>query len=211
MNDKIIERIKKMFALANDDGAAAGEAENAMRMANKLMERHALSAIDLHTNEEIRMSFEPYHRNAWSKQVYNSIAELYSCEFISHGTRRNLIIGADSDSRTASIVARALIENIERAGEGERVAFRNGAALEIVRQCDAIMESRKNNPETVVGTGLVLCDVLDAKLERAKQFMHAEFGVITQTSSRMQSNEKGRAYGATLSPNAHLSNRKALN
>ncbi|MBW1849370.1 MAG: DUF2786 domain-containing protein [Deltaproteobacteria bacterium] len=40
MNSKLIDKIKKMFALANDAGAAKGEAENAMRMANKMMERH---------------------------------------------------------------------------------------------------------------------------------------------------------------------------
>lgn len=209
MNQKIIDRIKKMFALANDDGAAAGEAENAMRMANKLMERHALSAIDLHTNEAMRIKFEPYFRNSWSKQVYNSVAKVYSCEFFSHGTKHNILVGAKSDTITASIVINALIGNIEKAGRGEGVKFKNGAALEIVRQCREILKARENNTEKVAGTGLVLCDVFDAKLKKAEEFMNAEFDISTQPV-RMDSNEKGRAYGATLSPNAHLSNRKAL-
>ena len=210
MNDKIIERIKKMFALANDAGAAAGEAENAMRMANNLMERHALSAIDLHTNEQMRVKFEPYFRYNWSKQVYNSVSELYNCKFFSHGTKNNIIVGAKSDTITASIIINALIENIGNAGKGEGIEFKNGAALEIVRQCREILEARKSNTETVVGTGLVLCDIFNAKLKKAQDFLDEEFN-ITSKRIRMDSNDKGRAYGATLSPNAHISNRRALN
>ena len=82
MNDKIIERIKKMFALATNEGAAPGEAENAMRMANKLMEKYSLSALDLHTQEEITIKFGEKAHNTWKKsytiQFQKFMVALYS-------------------------------------------------------------------------------------------------------------------------------------
>ncbi|MDT3722973.1 DUF2786 domain-containing protein [Pseudomonas oryzihabitans] len=44
---KILERVAKCFALAKDAGAAANEAETALRQARKLMQQHNLLDIDV--------------------------------------------------------------------------------------------------------------------------------------------------------------------
>ena len=124
MDKKLIERIKKMFALANDKGAAEGEAENAMRMANKLMEKHNLSHIDLHNSEDITIKFEDGTKFNWKRQIYNAVAKVYSCGFFIQGQDQCLIVGTDSDTVTASIVIHGLIDSIDKAGKGKGIAFK---------------------------------------------------------------------------------------
>lgn len=210
MNNKLIEKIKKMFALANCEGAAPGEADNAMRMANKLMEKHNLSSIDLHTKEELTIKFEDGTSSKWIQQLYHSVSKVYSCGFFVNGKENCLIVGTESDTITASIVIHGLIDSINRAGKGKGIAFKNGASLELVRQCDQIIRERNNSVEKVVGTGLILADVYDAKYNRVKDYMNKNLNLTTKASS-MKTNEEGKAYGASLNPHARMSNRKALN
>ena len=211
MDKKLIERIKKMFALANCEGAAEGEAENAMRMANKLMEKYNLSSIDLHNSEDITIKFEDGTRWNWKRQIFNAIAELYSCECFREGSEQMLIVGTESDSVTASIVIHGLIDSIEKAGIGKGTAFRNGAALSIVAQCNDIIKERRQSTEKVAGTGLVLADVYDAKLDRARDFMYSNIKGLKSSSVRMNSSKEGVEFGRTLNPHARVSNKKALN
>ncbi len=211
MENKLIEKIKKMFAMANHANSNPGEAENAMRMANKLMEKHNLSAMDLHNKEDITIKFEDGSRNNWVRHLYNAVAKVYSCGFFIQGSDQCLIVGTESDTVTASIVAHGLIDSINRAGKGNGIAFKNGASLELVRQCNEIIRARQKSTEVHEGTGLVLADVYDDKFARAQDFMNKNLNLSSGRRCNMKSNEAGRAYGASLNPNAHLSNKRALN
>jgi len=211
MEQKIIDRIKKMFALANCEGAAPGEAENAMRMANRLMEKHALSSLDLHTSDSITIKFEDGSNFNWVRQLYNAIAPVYSCGFFIQGKEQSLLVGTESDTITASIVANGLISNIKRASKGKGVTFANGAVLEISKQCRELIANRRLVAEKVPGTELSLVDVYDTKADLVRSFMDANLSLGKGRRSNMKGNEAGRAYGATLNPHANLSNRRALN
>jgi hypothetical protein len=46
--DTVRDKIRKLLALANDEGAADNEAETAMRQANKLMKKHNIDLAALH-------------------------------------------------------------------------------------------------------------------------------------------------------------------
>lgn len=45
--DRILERVRKMLALANDEAATEGERDNALRMAHNLLMKHQLSMEDV--------------------------------------------------------------------------------------------------------------------------------------------------------------------
>ena len=210
MNEKIINKIKKMFALANDEGAAQGEAENAMRMANKLMEKHMLTSIDLHTSEEMSITFLDAHRYVWARHLYNAICPVYSCSMFLQG-KKYVLVGTESDMVTTGIVVDGLIKNIKRASKGQNVTFSNGAVLEIARQCREIIANRKTDVTPIVGTGLVLADVYDTKMDKVLDFMNDKFNLTSGKSTRMNSSNAGREYGSTLNPHANLSNKRALN
>jgi len=211
VNSKLIDKIKKMFALANDAGAAKGEAENAMRMANKMMERHNLTSMDLHNKEDITIKFEDGSRYNWIKHLYMAVAEVYSCGFFTQGSDQCLIVGAESDAVTASIVTHGLIDSINKQGKGQGIAFKNGAMFEIARQCREIIRARKDSTEIAPSTGLVLADIYATKHQRSLDFMDKNLNLKQGRRTKMNSNEAGRAYGASLNPHAHLSNKKALN
>ncbi len=210
MNDKIIERIKKMFALATNEGAAPGEAENAMRMANKLMEKYSLSALDLHTQEEITIKFGEKAHNIWKRFIYNSVAKVYGC-VVFFDNKKPTIVGTLSDATTAKIVAESLISSIERKGKG--VPFCNGAADEIVKQCDQIIADRKKDFEKIPGTELVLADIYDSKIAKADAAMRDMINVKTSKVTTNGLSDAGREYGKTLNPHARVngSGQKALN
>lgn len=212
MNDKLINRIKKMFNLANDPGAAKGEAENAMRMANRLLEKHNLKMADLHTQENMSIRIRDYNSASWIKQINLAISEVYSCVFFMSKRTNFTFVGTESNLVTCMMVSESLIDSINRAGKGKGTSFRNGAALEIVRQCNHIIRARRASTETA-GTGLVLSAIYDKEMDRAEIFIKdmLNINLTSSKSSRMNSNDAGRAYGATLNPNAHLSNKKALN
>lgn len=209
MNTKLIEKIKKMFALANCAGASPGEAENAMRMANKLMEKHKLCSMDLKFDEEITLNFGIETSHAWVRQLYNAVARVYSCSMFTQGTNI-IMMGTLSNLTTAGIVIDALVENIEKAGKGKGITFKNGASSALVNQCWKLIDERKKSTE-VTGSGLVLADHYDEEYDRAKATMDKKFNLTKGRASKMRQSAEGRAYGASLNPNAHLSNKLALN
>lgn len=210
MNEKIINRIKKMFALANDEGAAEGEAENAMRMANKLLEKYNMDVADLHTSERVTINFEGNVQQVWMKHLYNCVAPVYSCGFFTQNSKHGILVGTESNLVTASIVINGLIQNIKRAGKGKNTGFKNGAVIEIARQCAEIIAARKASP-VISGTGLVLSAIYDAKMDKVNEFMDKKFNLETQKGRSITTTQEGRAYGSTLNPHAHMSNKRALN
>lgn len=212
MNDKIIERIKKMFALATNEGAAPGEAENAMRMANKLMEKYNLSVLDLHTQEEITIKFGEKAHNTWKKLLYVAIAEVYGC-VVFFDNKKPTIAGTLSDATTAKIIAESLISSITRKGKGKNVAFHNGAVQEIMKQCRQIIEDRRKDFEKIPGTELILADIYDTKLAKANEKMREMVNTKLSTVRYSGSSAEGRAYGRTLNPHARVngSGQRALN
>ena len=211
MNEKIINRIKKMFALANNEGATPGEAENAMRMANNLLEKYNLQMMDLHTQEDMSIRIRDYNSASWVKQVNIAVSEIYSCVFFMSKSNYTFV-GTESNLVTCMIVSESIITNINKAGKGKGADFRNGAALELVRQCREIMSARRASTETT-GTGIVLSAVYDKEMDRSEKFIKEMLNInlTTGRSNRMKSSQAGRDYGSTLNPHAHLSNKKALN
>ena len=212
MEQKLIERIKKMFALANNEGAAPGEAENAMRMANKLMEKHQISSFDLHTKEEIIAKFCKGSKFLWVAQLYQAVAKVYSCSVFKTGSTKIILVGAEGDAVTAKIVIESLILSIDRAGKGKAIAFKNGAALELCRQCREIIHNRKIENQKIPGTELALTDIYEQKYQNAVEFMHNMTSLTTGKAKRLNSSQSGIDYGKTLNPHTRVGAKtKALN
>jgi len=210
MEQKIIERIKKMFALANDKGAAKGEADNAMRMATKLLERHNLSMIDLHVTDDISIKFEEGAINPWIRQVYSVVSRLYGCTyFYSSQQKTNYIVGTESDRVTASLVIQYLVEDIKKAGKGQGIDFKNGASLELAKTCHILMTERADSLETTE-TGLALVDIYRTKIDLAQAYMDEKLNLGKGRKANMRSSEAGRSFGRGLSPNARMSNKVAI-
>lgn len=212
MNDKIISRIKKMFALANNTGATDGEAENAMRMANKMLEKYNLSMVDLHTEEAVGIKFESGQTSPWIRTVYNAVSKVYGCTYFYNPRQKcNYIVGTESDRISASFIIGQLIGDIKRAGKGHGADFKNGASLELARKCGLIEEERRLSNLTTE-TGIALLDVYKQKVNLAQDHMDDNLNLGRSKRTTMTSSQAGRNFGRGLSTSARLKNNvKALN
>lgn len=212
MEQKLIDKIKKMFALANDEGAAPGEIENALRMANKLMEKHNISSFDLHTQEEVIAKFCKGSKFIWVGQLYKAVAKVYSCSVFKSGTDRIVMVGAEGDAVTAKIVIEGLIESINRAGKGKGIAFKNGATSSLIRQCMDIVKNRKTENVKIPGTELALTDIYEQKYRNAVEFMNGMCNLTSGKARSQRASQEGLDYGNTLNPFARVGSKtKALN
>lgn len=166
--DKIIEKIRKMMAIAKDN-ADGGEHErdNALRMAYKLMAKHNLNEKDIGSSsgvsggldqERVASNFfiEPC---PWRRWICGAIGELFFCtvftERVKEQSYKVVFVGAEGNSITAMEMSRFLIKDIEKEGRRLRKArygnakgeasrfettFFNATSSTISRRCKALRE-----------------------------------------------------------------------
>jgi len=100
---KAIERVKKLLALADNDGATLAEAELAMQRAQEIMDKHRIERDDLRTptvddmgglNVEIPVD----SRFPWVTYLASGIADLNCTRCLSTGSDHYLFIGAEHDT-----------------------------------------------------------------------------------------------------------------
>lgn len=211
--ERIIQKIRKLFALAANDGAEGNEAENAMRMANALLAKHSIEKHRLHDPDQVFASFCDYPiKQDWVKQVVGHIARFYNCRPIfdyNWTPAKTLIIGTTSNRLTAMIVIDHLIDQIKRDGKGKGIAFKNGAAFGLYETCKKIMDARNadtGSDEVIPGTGLTIIDIEKQQKMDVDAFIEGNFSHLTKSrrKSKAMSGE-GRTYGQGLNPGARVS------
>lgn len=129
-NEKIVEKIKKLLALATSDNP--GEAENALLMARKLMARHKLTEKDLggSVKAEVRQVVYEAHtfsgrKNCWLTDVAQVIAENHGCGFCLYGTEGSTVyrvkfIGLGDDADVALQLLDYAVEHIKHSAKEYR-------------------------------------------------------------------------------------------
>lgn len=210
--ERIIEKIKKLFTLANNEGATVNEAANAMRMANKLLEKHNLNIASLaESAEETDGQFYTAAKTKWQRVIVSQVSYLYGCVAVLMGDiGKYVIVGKESDRVTAMIVIDSLIKVISKESRGKGAQFREGAVSAIVEQIQEILAARKTE-EAIPGTGLVLADVLKTQMAKNSEWIGREFPNCATSRSSLNGNREGRQFGKNLSVSPRLSNKKALN
>lgn len=128
---RILDRIRKMLALAADEAASEGERDNALRMANNLMAKHQLDMKDIPNS--IRDRDDPLGRFeldgfgvAWTHMIRGSIARLFDCRYFmghKHNATKHqcIFVGRASNATTAMLmsewVVREAIRGADKAGK----------------------------------------------------------------------------------------------
>lgn len=225
MNDKILDRVRKLLALANDAAASEGERENAIRMAHGMLLKHNLSMLDLdkHLQVEgrIELPLETFGMN-WARCLAGSVAKLFFCSvYVAakvNGTKmRYMFIGRESNVVTASLMTEYLINSIlkecrkqygHNLAAGSR-AFATGAMHSLHVRIEALMKPEDQEP----GTGLVVVNLRRTEAEANEEFLKAKgtslkpYGKKTQAVNTEQYSA-GRQYGNGLSLNDQVSHKK---
>jgi hypothetical protein len=194
-DEKIISRVKKMLALANDAGAAEGERDNALRMAYNLIAKYNLTmeSIETHGQEQRLDEKGSFHGAPWSVSVTNSIAQLFFCKYYvakheGEGRRDygHHFVGKESNAVTARYMAEFVVTSILNEGgkamrrEKETSAwwrsFCIGAADRIRVRVQELRqhEQEANRPAASTGTALVLADVYRTELVANDEWLKAQ-------------------------------------
>lgn len=112
IDPKVLERLQKLSALANDAGAAQGEIENATRMLQAMLDRHNLSMADIETKpatpedvEEIRVnSINERRFFSWEFDLAVAIARGFNCEALRNGSGYYRFFGLPHNVKIATEV-----------------------------------------------------------------------------------------------------------
>lgn len=162
IDDRIVGRIRKMLALANDKGATEGERDNALRMAHATLAKYNLDIAQISTGGQKRPEVEDrtqhratFYGRPWARMVAQAVGELMFCKYLyitAHHAKDtvHLFIGSHANAVSASILAEFVVESITREGkrrQRENMAgnayfrsFATGAAGIVARRCVRLRE-----------------------------------------------------------------------
>lgn len=176
--EKIIDKVRKTFNLANNAGATEAERETAMRMAYSMMAKYNLIESDLDLADDPRQVVDFLNRGApWIRHVSGAISRMFFCKFYytpGSSMYKYSFVGKTSNSVTAQLMAEYVIKSIKKeASKMKREAGQNGtwelnfckgAAIVIVERCNELrLVQEKETTTTSTGTNLTLASVYESE------------------------------------------------
>ena len=224
---KIINRLKKMLALANDVGATEGERDNALRMAYNLLAKHNLSMCDLEEpDQEVReISCIEICGDRFVGALAKSAANLCFCEtFYQKQNGKSKLkysfVGKQSNCVTASNLFYYLVKSIKKEISKrykdrpsiEKRSFFIGATYAV---CDRVEDLISKDVEVgTTGTAIILKDLRDLESEANKNWMNDQ-GLFTKqvqprtTKIIKDAYNAGNQFGNSISLNNQINNKKS--
>lgn len=208
MNEKIIEKIRKLHEMTEENGASENEAMVAALKAQKLMAEYDIDLIDVKSDiksmteeigeEWVDTTLKGNFSTKWKTQLAGIIAANFRCKVYMHGNNTVVFYGHKSDAKIAGDVFKFLFmtgtklgvkhyRQVKKEGKNTRGAattyllgFCEGIKEVLGKQCRALMIV--TSPEVEEGW-----------LERSKSFRHKT--ARYNQSYDKDSYEKGRTDG----------------
>lgn len=226
--NKVLGRIRKMLALANDAAASEGERDNALRMVQSTLAKYGLEmaeaeAAGKQAPEERGTHVATTHGGPWVRQIAAAIADLLFCHYLYvRGARcRHLFIGRLSNAVTAQEMFMFVFKSIEREAKARTpndwrhttqwaTSFAKGAAHRIEFRCVLLRaESERASAQQArgaPGTALVLASHYANEKAANVALIKEVFDKPIKVSKNMQQPAKvhtawheGDAYGNMVS------------
>lgn len=234
--EKILSRVRKMMAIANDAAATEGERDNALRMSYRLLAKYNLTMVDVEIhasrNEEDRKIYETVTRSQlWARHVCHIIAELFFCQYFS-GRRINAdkcvhhFVGKESNATTAMLMSEYVVQSLVKES---RVRYKNdltpearsfclGAVVKLRERVRELKEQAQTEiNEAPTGTSLVLANFYEQE-KAANALVVSDAGIRTavgragKTTVKSSAYASGKEYGSSigLAPQVTATSRTAL-
>lgn len=206
MKDKIIERCKKLLAMAKDS-SSQHESEIAMRQLHALLAKHSIDISEL--EPEAVGTSEYFHKSyltVWSRIVAMSVAELYFCKILykvnNKRTREEYsFVGEELHRVIAKDITESIVTQLWKVSLGVakdehgkvsgkyRNSFLKGAAFQIRERCQALIEDAKKGQLTdgQGNTLPVLASIYDNNLARVQDYIDT-LGTTTKATRTQSSN-----------------------
>lgn len=212
-NEKVLDKIRKLLAMANDERGNDHEREQALRMAHKLLTAHQLDLLDI--EKHIRDKEDPRDRfdcegwsMRWTMHLRKAIAELFMCEYFYgskiNGTRcHHSFVGRSNNAITAMYISDYVIASILKEGRRlyrhnlspETRAFALGCLHRIQERISVMIKEQR---QELAGTGkdLAIIDLAKAEAEANDFFIKAAGIELVNRADRTKKDVDIRAYGA---------------
>jgi hypothetical protein len=210
MKEKVISRIRKMLAIANDASASEGERENALRMAYSTMAKYNLDIAETNVADEVRMiESDVRASNPWSRTIMMVVSELFFCNYFfvrgwSGNKDRHYFVGLKSNAETAKEMAFFVVNSVSkesnklRQGAAAARSFCEGATTAIVIRCASLRrQAEKQNNDESTGTSVVLASLYEKEREENEKFLAAQ-GINVKTGTRKVSGIESNAYNSGM-------------
>jgi len=225
----ILEKVKKMLAIANDSAASEGERENALRMAHGMLAKHNLDMTDL--NAHCQMEGREDYVNAtygmtWCRNISAGIAQLFFCKYYYgrkiNGTKiEHHFVGKASNAATAALMSDYVIASVLkecRKNWGHNLApesrsFSMGVAAKIRERIAEMIKEAK--PEGSDSTSLVVVELYKTEQDANEAFIKASGTELVSKASRsthinMKAYAAGKEYGNGIGLNNQVTGRNQL-
>lgn len=228
--DRILDRVRKLLALANDERAAEGERDNALRMAHNIMAKHQLDMMDiaehLRDKEDPRGHFEEEGWNLmWCNKIRMQIAKLFGAKYFmgrkinaTRGTHH--FVGRASGATTAMLMSDWIIkESLRQADKyaGHRLtaggrAYGEGIAAILAARVSKLIKEKNDEVRESSGRDLVV--ILDDETEANDNYIEDVLGIKLKTRSLRKSRmdrdgfAAGLEHGANINLSTQLANKK---
>jgi len=220
--DRILKRVKKMMALANDDGATEGERDNALRMAHATLAKYNLTMMEAdESGKEKRVEDAVESRDwPWARTMSHAIAHLFFCDYfytrMGRGKVKHYFVGRADNVITAQemmrYVERGILKESARYARNGGFAprdFCKGASHQVYHHCqqlrkDAEASSAAAPTVTSSGTALVLASLYDTEKAANCAFLEACGRRLKSAANRehranSSAYSAGSAYGKSIS------------
>lgn len=212
MEDKILNRVRKMMALANDAAATEHERDTALKMAYKVLAAHNLSMVDVNQavpqerREEVSVVLV---HTVWARQISSQMAKLFFCEFLVGGKTNawkgwHYFIGKESNATTASLMSEYVITSVLKEARKlykddscrEARSFCTGVADQLRRRVNAMIAESGKDSDATPGTALVLANLYDSENIANNSWIVAQYGEIKTRRAGATSSVNSAAYAA---------------
>jgi|GEM_PF-6145181 len=231
MNEKIIARVNKLIALAQNAGATDGERDNAMRMAHATLAKYNLKMGDLQDftetpEERTELNFVNYNHK-FNRTICNAIAKLYFCTCYFKNTVpletsnakkkcTYFFVGKESNVLTAKLMAEYLMKSIEseRVKTAQGVIFNIGAANAIYWRVHDIIENNVENKEFSESTALAIVNLHKSEADANDEFIRNKGLKLEVSKNRKtkindwESFNKGREFGNKINLSGQIAGKK---
>lgn len=228
--EKILERVRKMLAIANDSAATEAERDLALKMAHDLLAKHELDMSDVSEAEREKDDPRGHFMNTgwnaqYAKTIRNAMSKLFRCHYY-HGRKINgtrgehNFVGRESSATTAMYMSDWIITSLLREADrryGHRLnpagrSFCVGASSRLWVWVEELI-AEKQKEFTSMGVALVLYDVAKKEEEANLAFIVA-MGVVLEKKARRSTNvltnayESGKTYADSVNLNTQIANQK---
>lgn len=211
--DSILEKIKKLIALANDNATGSEEERDAaMKMVQKLLIKYRLTMADVSSTEKDETIVSQTYRfygAPWIRTVFGAISRMNFCKYyyMRDTTSNNHVLhvftGATHEVEATIELCKAIQFSCEKEGsKGARInshdksykrSFLNVCSSTISNRVNIMIQEEIEFDENSTGTSLVVKNAYEMAEIKATKYLE-EQGIKLRIPKRVMTYRSGRGY-----------------